>query len=242
MKKKFIFCDKDMYLMSHNSAGRLYELERSSAKVKKKTIYENMQLLNELTYTNSGFPQMQPYTGRTDFTPVPYTEYKKNDGKNQALHFFLDDFRFRSAVWFNLERITRSFSKFEFIFTPDLSLWRDLPTEFPNKENIFRTRFIGAYWQSCGFNVIPTASWGGLNSFPYCFDGLPSDSILAVSGMGSHRNYDAFQRWCYGMSCLERTKAPKMILVYGREVSIPNFNTPLKFIPDYITTHLRNAG
>ena len=47
----------------------------------------------------------------------------------------------------------------------DLSLWRDLPTDFYNRENVFRTRFVGAYWQICGYSVIPTASWGNLSSF-----------------------------------------------------------------------------
>ena len=42
-------------------------------------------------------------------------------------------------------------------------------------------RFVGAYWQTCGLPTIPTASWGALNSFSYCFEGLPCNSIIATS-------------------------------------------------------------
>ena len=123
---------------------------------------------------------------------MSYKERAKHDGKNEALHFFLNDSEFRDAVWCNLERITYSISKFDYLYTPDFSLWRDLPTDFYNRENVYRTRFVGAYWQNCGFNVIPTASWGDLASFSYCFEGLPIHSVIAVSGMGNNKSVDAF--------------------------------------------------
>ncbi len=238
-----LFSDKDSYLLSHNARGRSYQLDALPAKAKRKVIYENMHLMEGMKFTSTNnFPQMEAYNGNTDFTAIPFTQRNRYSGEGQAAHFFLNDYSFRDAVWCNLERTTYSLSKFDYLFTPDFSLWKDLSTEFPNKENIYRTRFVGSLWQMCGYNVIPTASWGGLNSLSYCFEGLPDYSVVAVSAMGSHKDAQSFKLWCHGLRCLELEKSPTLILVYGPEVDVPGLHTPLKFIPDYISTHFRNGS
>lgn len=207
---------------------------------RRKQIYENMHLMEGMTFTqNLHYPQMLPYVGSTEFISVSYKDRKKHSGENEALHFFLDDSEFRNSVWYNLESTTYSISRFDALYTPDLSLWRDLPTDFYNRENVYRTRFIGAYWQICGFDVIPTASWGDLASFSYCFEGLPMHSVIAVSGMGNRKSADAFNRWCYGLRRLEEAKEPLLIIVYGEEVEVPGLHTEIKFIPCFIQERLR---
>ena len=235
-----LFSTKELYIMEHNLKGKSRRFTNMPIQRKRKKIHENMHLMDGMTFTtNLRYPQIAPYTGYTDFTTVSYSERNKHDGKNEALHFFLDDYRFRDAVWYNLEFTTYSISRFDFVYTPDLSLWRDLPTDFYNRENIFRTRFIGAYWQKCGYNVIPTASWGDLSSFSYCFDGLPMYSVIAVSGMGNRKSEDAFNRWCYGLRRLEDAKQPVLIIIYGEEVEVQGLHTPLKFVPCFIQEKLR---
>lgn len=132
--------------------------------------------------------------------------------------------------------------KFDFYITPDLSLWRNVPTNFYNKKNVFRSRFVGAYWQLCGYSVIPTASWGGLESFSYCFEGLPESSVIAVSGMGNRQSADAYNRWCNGLRRLEQSKAPTLILVYGEKVDVDDFHTPLRFFPSFVSTRLKKLN
>ena len=181
--------------MEHTASGQFLETAQIPKRYKRKQIYDNMHLMKGMTFTTVlRYPQMAAITEISDFTCIPYTERNKYEGKNQTVHFFLDDHRFRNAVWCNLEHTTFSLRKFDYYFTPDLSLWKDLPTDFYNRQNIYRTRFVGAYWQKCGYNVIPTASWGGLNSFAYCFEGLPSNSIIAVSGMGNMASEDSYNR------------------------------------------------
>lgn len=239
-KTNSLFSRKDLYMIEHTKNGRSIYMDRKPMRQKRKQIYDNMHLMNGLTFTPIlHFPQMQAITEIPDFESIPFTERNKHTGKNQAVHFFLDDFKFRDAVWCNLENTTMSIWKYDYCFTPDLSLWIDLPTDFYNSQNVWRTRFIGAYWQQCGFNVIPTASWGDLNSFSYCYEGLPMYSIIAVSGMGNMKSDAAFNRWCYGIHRLEEMKKPILILVYGKELEIPELHTPIKFIPDFISTKLR---
>lgn len=236
-----LFDRKSMYVMEHTEKGKSNKFSSLPIKKKRKIIYDNMHLMEGMKFThNLRYPQMSAFQESINFQCIPYTDRNKYDGHNQAIHFFLDDYRFRDAVWCNLEQTTYSLRKFDVLFTPDLSLWKDLPTDYYNTQNIFRTRFIGAYWQMCGYKVIPTASWGDLNSFSYCFEGLPTKSVIAVSGIGNRCTTDAYNRWCYGLRRLEEAKSPLQIIVYGGVVEVPYLQTPIKFIPDFISTKLRN--
>jgi hypothetical protein len=240
MTEKTFFSKKEMYCMAHDSNGHSTFVESIPRSIRRKVVYDNMHLMTGMEYEN-GFPIMRPYIGETNFELVPYTERKKQSGHGQALHFFLDDYRFRTATWDGLDRATYEISKYDYVFTPDFSMWRNLPTEFPNMNNLFKTRLIGAHWQNCGLNVIPTASWGGLDSFAYCFNGLPHDSVVAVSAMGAYRNRMQFERWCYGLTRLEMDRHPRLILVYGDAVDIPGLSTPVQFLPTFISKHFRNG-
>ena len=226
--------------MSCNESGKVRYWRSQPDKVRKMACYNNMHLSYEMSFTHqNGFAIMQPYTGTTDFEPILYSERNKADGKGQILQFFTADHRFRNKAWFDLERFTYSIRKFDYYATPDFSMWRNAPTEYYNKEAVFKTRFVGAYWQQCGYDVIPTASWGGMNSFSYCFEGLPMHSVIAISGMGNSKNAFASDLWFYGIQRLEDEKAPLLILVYGEESDVPGIHTPIKFIPDFISNRLR---
>lgn len=237
----FLFPKKEMYLLEHDKRGRSKDLARMPRVARQKRIYENMHLMSGLAFVGKDlFPQMQPYTGSVNFELVSFAERNNHSGKNEALHFFLDDYRFRNAVWEKLEKTTHDIAKFDYVLTPDLSLWVDVPTDFFNKINVFRTRYIGAYWQRCGFNVIPTASWGNMDSFSYCFEGLPDKSVIAVGGMG-HNHCPAVKRlWLYALHELEQRKHPTLILIYGEEEELPGMSTPVKFIPCFISRRFRN--
>lgn len=240
MEDCFLFSKKEMYLMEHNKRGRSVALARMPRLTRQKKIYENMHLMDGITFVGEKlFPQMQPYTGDVDFEVVSYIDRNAHDGKNEALHFFLDDYRFRYAVWDNLERTTQSVAKFDYLFTPDLSMWVDLPTEFFNLLSVFRTRYIGAYWQRCGFSVIPTVSWGNANSFSYAFEGLPQHSVLAVCGVGNKHCEARLELWKYAIRRIEEDLSPIMIIVFGEYVEVSGIHTPMKFIPDFISTHFR---
>lgn len=77
--------------------------------------------------------------------------------------------------------------------------------------------------------LFPTASWGSLNSFEYCFDGLPMNSVVAVCGMGNRKNINSYNQWCYGLRRLEEEKSPTLIMVYGEDIQVTGLHTPIKF-------------
>ena len=226
--------------MAHDSRGNSSLLKLIPSTKRRKIMDDNMHLMNGMVFKD-GYPVLKPYNGEIELNPIAFSERNNKPPKNAVLHFFLDDYRFRDAVWYNLERTTYSISLYDYVFTPDLSLWRNLRTEFFNQKNVFRTRFIGAYWQICGFNVIPTVSWGGLESFSYCFKGIPEESVLGVSAMGARKNVQAFDLWCYGINRLIIEKSPKLILIYGEEFDVSGINVPVKFLPTFIFKHFRNG-
>lgn len=234
-----LFTKKELWKMAHDARGNSHFLKTIPATQRRKIMDDNMHLMTGMTFKN-GYPVLKPYNGSVQFTPVAYTDRTSKPHENEILHFFLDDYRFRNAVWYNLEYTTYVISPYNFVFSPDLSLWRNLRTEFFNKKNIFRTRFVGAYWQICGFNVIPTASWGGLESFSYCFTGLPEESVIAVSAMGARKDRQAFDLWCYGIERLINEKNPTLILIYGEKFEIPGLNVPVQFLPTFVSKHFRN--
>lgn len=235
-----LFSKKELFRLAHDAKGNSTLLKFVPATRRRKIMDDNMHLMKGMEFKD-GYPVLKPYNGTVQLTPVSYSERNDNPQEGAILHFFLDDYRFRDAVWYNLERTTYAISSYDYVFTPDLSLWRNLPTEHYNMKNIYRTRFVGAYWQRCGFNVIPTASWGGLQSFSYCFTGLPENSVIAVSAMGAKRDTVAFDLWCYGINRLITEKTPTLILIYGEEFDIPGITTPIRFLPTFVTKHFRNG-
>lgn len=234
-----LFSAEDQYFIDHSQEGLNYSLLKKSIHAKEIARYENMHLMDELACAYDGlFPQLLPFTGNCNFELHRFDKRKKLQGKGQAIHMFMDDYKFR-AIWTKPERTIASLMKFDVIFTPDFSLYVDVP-EMLNIIATFKTRTIGALLQTYGKNVIPTFSWGNVNSFRYCLKGLPTGSVLATCGIGNMHTKSAFTLWCYGMRKVEEELSPKLIFVYGDPVEIPGFSTELRFIQSKFISHRKH--
>lgn len=131
-----------------------------------------------------------------------------------ALHFFLDDYRFET-VWSSPERLLPRVKAVGASLTPDFSLWVDMP--YPAQLwNVYRSRWIGAFWQSHGIEVIPTACWSTPDMFDFCFDGIPDDSTVAISSVGVRTNPKDQALFRAGIKELIHRKRPQLILAYGQ--------------------------
>ena len=231
---------KELFLLECQKRKFQRAPKRNESAKKRMRTFNNMHLAKDMEFSSPhGFPILQPYQGSIDFEVYPYSKRKGLTGKNQALQFFTYDCNFDNAVWKNLETTTYNIREFDYLFTPDYSLYVDENLTHQNIEFTYRTRFIGAYWQNCGFKVIPTVSWGNANSFCYAFEGLPTYSVLAVCGIGNKQSYANYELWKYAMRRIEDELSPSVIFVCGESVEVPGIHTPLKFIPDYISTHFR---
>ena len=135
---------------------------------------------------------------------------------NKGIHFYLDDYQFE-RVWNAPEKYVPILKKYDFVLSPDFSLYLDMPKPL-QIYNVYRSRLLGAYWQSEGINVIPTLSWSDENSFDFAFDGLEKGGTVTVSTVGILKNEQAKEIWTNGMAEMIKRVNPKKILIYGKPI------------------------
>lgn len=130
-----------------------------------------------------------------------------------AVHFFLDDYRFES-VWTSPARSLERVQAVGSALTPDFSLWLGMPAAAGIWQT-YRSRWLGAYWQRRGVDVIPSVTWSDADSFRYCFDGLPVGGMVAVSTVGVRADVAERKRYCAGIEQLLLRVNPSIVLAYG---------------------------
>jgi len=164
--------------------------------------------------------------GTTSFAKIDwmmaYDDWRamRNKGKRPsaqpgAVHFFTDDYRFESC-WNNPDKSAAYLAGDDIVLSPDFSLFRDHPPAMW-LWNVYRSRWLGAYWQSLGVPVIPTVGWADARSYDFCFLGLPTRSILAVSTIGVFSQGDptAAELFKAGYREMCERLEPTRVLNYG---------------------------
>lgn len=234
-----LFSPKEMYLMTFDKNGHRNIPSMGSEHYQRIRRQENLHLINGIEFTEkNSFAILQPYNGSCNWNIHPYSERNKLDGKGQAIHFFQHDYIFNS-IWTRTETEVYKLAKFDAVFTPDFSLWVDAPEQV-NKQAVYKSRLIGAYMQNCGFNVIPTFSWGNASTLDWSLEGLPEGGAMGTCGIGIRQHKAAFSLWCYGMRRVEEEKHPDIVFVYGEPVDIPGFTTEIHFISPNISKFRKN--
>jgi Domain of unknown function (DUF4417) len=184
--------------------------------------------------SDAGFPlissfnkvpdEIFPYKLRTRHVPI----------KNyiRGMHFFLEDWKFEN-VWKYPTRSLDYLRKADCVIAPDFSLMADWP--HPLKIwNTYRNRWISSYWQSQGINVIPCVSWCDKESYKYCFDSLPKNSVLAIASMGVKKRSESEELFFQGVEKMVEILNPKKVIVYGTKFQNSFDNSDLfKFYPWY---------
>lgn len=134
------------------------------------------------------------------------------------IHFYIDDQKFdgpQSGIWvkpYNAIEIIRHFSG---AITPDFSTNADFPDPL-KRNNTYRMRAFGRWLSVNGIPVINNVRWGTEETWDYCFDGIPYNSVVAIgtvaSGIHKLVNRPDFEKGLFKM--VEILK-PHTILVYG---------------------------
>ena len=133
--------------------------------------------------------------------------------QEKGVHFFLDDYQFE-RVWNNIDKYTEVLHRFKAVMSPDFSMFTVNPKALQIYQH-FRKHFIGAYWQVNGLTVIPTINWADEKSFEWCFDGEPTNSIVAISTVGSMNSKANKEGFYKGYEEMKKQLQPKKILCYG---------------------------
>ena len=176
--------------------------------------YENVQRMLFDGVGQYDIPEIElTQFDNAEFIGFNYAKNAKNP-ENKAVHFFLDDYQFH-RVWTDPDSYTAMLQRFKYVLTPDFSLYTDFPKPL-QIYNHYRKHWLGAYWQLHGINVIPTVCWSDRESFEWCFDGEPTQSVIAVSSVGTQNSKKKKQSFLDGyMEMVERLQ-PTQIIFYGR--------------------------
>lgn len=136
---------------------------------------------------------------------------------NASVCWFIDDYKFDGprGIWHDSASALKILRHFAGAITPDFSTYQDFP-EGIKLYNTYRMRTFGYWLGKNGIAVINNVRWGTPESWRYCWDGVPDNSIVCIGTVGgSPRKLVDRKRFEEGLEELVRVRKPHTILVYG---------------------------
>lgn len=149
--------------------------------------------------------------------------YKKNISVNDNflydsfVCFYIDDYKFDGprGIWHDAEHTLAVLCHFAGVITPDFSTYQDFPEPLKIYAT-YRMRLMGYWLGKNGIPVINNVRWGTDETYQYCFDGIPKNSIVCIGTVGgSPRKYADRDRFENGLYEMVRVLQPNTIIVYG---------------------------
>ena len=170
-------------------------------------------------------PTIKPFDMDIENVPLLGFNYAlaEKEPQDKIVHFYLDDYRFE-CVWNNPDNYLDALRRFKAVLSPDFSMYSDFPRAV-SMFNHYRKQWCGAYWQKHGINVIPTIGWTRPDSYEYCFDGIPRNSLVCISTVGMFFDKEHRDKFVIGYHNALDILKPKKILFYGKlypEIDIPD--------------------
>ena len=176
--------------------------------------YENIQKYKFEGFGKYGIPKIYGVQSCpvTDFISFNYVK-SSSPSKEKGIHFYIDDYQF-IRLWSNLDNYIQLFQKYGCVLSPDFSLYMDFPVAL-QIYNHYRKHYVAAYCQLHGITVIPTICWSNKESFEWCFDGEPEESVVSVSSVGTMRNNETTRAFVEGYKEMILRLQPSKIIFYG---------------------------
>lgn len=129
-------------------------------------------------------------------------------------HFYIHDYQFE-RIWKDPQKYLPFLLNVGKGIGPDFSMYMYMhPAEAII--NCCRNRLLTFYLQKKGMIIIPNVCFGNEQTFSWAFDGLPENSVLALSSQGCMNNNIAKRTLINGIHELDRRKHPKLLYVYGK--------------------------
>lgn len=184
--------------------------------IKRKTHLDNLHLKYLINFV-AGYEM--PKLEACSIIPeslIPFNYALRECNNNQGVHFFIDDYQFE-RIWNFPVRYVHCLQKFQCVIAPDFSQFIDMP--YPQRIwNNYRGKLIGAFLQSQGVPVIPNVTWSLPDSYDYCFEGIPLQSVIAINSTGVCRyGFNRFL-WLKGYREAIKRLNPIAIIRYGNVI------------------------
>ena len=93
---------------------------------------------------------------------------------------------------------------------PNYSFFSNMPTAL-QIDAVFRSHWVGAYWQSEGKEILANVCWGMPDSYDFCFDGYEEGLSVIISTMGAGSTRDGF---LFGYDEMLKRLRPKEVWCY----------------------------
>ena len=136
---------------------------------------------------------------------------------NAFVCWYIDDYKFDGprGVWHDSSCALKVLRHFAGVITPDFSTYQDFPEPI-KVYNTYRMRAFGYWLGRNGIAIINNVRWGTPETWRYCWDGIPDDSIVCIgTAGGSPKKLIDRKRFEEGLEELVRVRKPHTILVYG---------------------------
>lgn len=149
--------------------------------------------------------------------------YKQLSIKNKNFYydafvcFYLDDYKFDGprGIWHDSEQAVKVLCHFAGTITPDFSTYQDFPESIKIYAT-YRMRLFGYWLGKNDISVINNVRWGTPETYDYCFEGIPKNSIVSIGTVGgSPRKLIDRSRFESGLFKMVEVLEPHTIIVYG---------------------------
>jgi hypothetical protein len=171
-----------------------------------------------------GLPVVEASTVEPPETWVNCWQWHARPTPGDGVQFYVDDYRFEKW-WSRPEANARRLEGAGAVLTPDFSVWLDdlRPVQL---WNVYRARWLGAYWQSLGLPAIPSLTWGDVDSWAFTFAGLEPGGVYAVATSRLDRSALERRLFLGGYAEAVERLEPALVLVFG-SVELPSIVTDL---------------
>ena len=218
---KFIPSTEDIQIPGkHISASRI-----------KREHYFDVNLWHDVALTPNGVPILYP----TSYVPerlANFMERKRiQTPQNYCLEMFVNDYEF-AKLWRSFDKILPELLKFQAIMGVDVSNYRDVPAKISSALDTLG-KLITAKIQRKGLTVIPCVSWRMNQIYEESFEGIPSNSVLAISNNGILR--DKLSRFYFveGVYALNQMRTPTVLIIVGAEMEELKMFSNIRYYPGY---------
>lgn len=158
-------------------------------------------------------PVLQSFNDEPPERLIPFNVAKSTTDYDSCVHFFIDDYQFE-RIWMQPYRYLSMLRQFRAVIAPDFSQYADTPQALRIWQN-YRAKYLAAWWQQEGVSVIPNVTWSTPDSFTYCFDGIPTHSVIAINCQGIRSSALSMYLWRTGYQEAIRRLRPRLIIRYG---------------------------
>lgn len=152
---------------------------------------------------------------------------QKTYHSKEYIHFYIDDSKFdgkQNSFWLYPEKALDIISHFDGMILPDPSTYSDFPDPL-KRWNYYRMNAFGLWISSKGIPVISNVRWNTPDTWDYCFDGNPHNSMLSLGTVASNLRYKAnYTLFESGLLYMVKKLSPHTLIVYGSS-NYPCFET-----------------